>query len=216
MLIINLAGLILYIAYDEEDDGFAFTRTRAKKAKPEPVLPTTTEEDTQKSRAEPAPTKRPRKKSVGSPDAPAGTDEVKVPRRRSARHSGEHEKESTDPPPLQVKKKRKDRGSSEVKADQGVENSKAPHDRSRHEVSQDHTQPIEITFDATKITLPFADTPRIQRNKDMRKTNAARRSSLGLRGRRASSLIDSGKSTGTAVLCLTHELWSLTGNSNAS
>lgn len=40
-----------------------------------------------------------------------------------------------------------------------------------------------------KIMLPFADTPVILRNKDRR-----RRSNTGLRGRRASSLIDSGLS----------------------
>jgi kinetochore protein Mis13/DSN1 len=47
---------------------------------------------------------------------------------------------------------------------------------------------------ATVIALPFSDTPIINRNKELRKkgTGGARRSSLGLRGRRASSLIDGG------------------------
>jgi kinetochore protein Mis13/DSN1 len=47
--------------------------------------------------------------------------------------------------------------------------------------------------------LPFADTPVITRNKEMRKggnKDGSRRSSTGLRGRRASSLIDSGQSNG--------------------
>lgn len=52
----------------------------------------------------------------------------------------------------------------------------------------------------TKITLPMADTPVMQRNKDMRTAakseKGSRRSSLGMRGRRASSLIDSGASNG--------------------
>ena len=52
----------------------------------------------------------------------------------------------------------------------------------------------------TKITLPMADTPVMQRNKDMRTAAKSekgnRRSSLGMRGRRASSLIDSGASNG--------------------
>ncbi|KAI9742219.1 MAG: hypothetical protein M1818_004119 [Claussenomyces sp. TS43310] len=48
---------------------------------------------------------------------------------------------------------------------------------------------------ATKIALPFSDTPVITRNKELRKTGTGRRrSSLGLRGRRASSLIDNGHS----------------------
>jgi kinetochore protein Mis13/DSN1 len=50
----------------------------------------------------------------------------------------------------------------------------------------------------TKIALPFADTPVIQRNKEMRKNSAQghRRSSTGMRGRRASSLMDAGLSNG--------------------
>ena len=201
--------LTLFAAYDEVDDGFAFTRTRSKKAKPEPVLPSTAEEDRPESRAEPQveplPPKKSRKKSVDPPVQSAAEGEAKVGRRRSPRNSGEHEKEKTDPPVLQVKKRRKDRKSSEPAADQDVEKSQSAQDQARQDTSQDHTQPIEITFDATKIALPFADTPRIQRNKDMRKTNAARRSSLGLRGRRASSLIDTGKSTGNSVLRLQHK-----------
>lgn len=51
----------------------------------------------------------------------------------------------------------------------------------------------------TKVALPVADTPIIQRNKELRGAKSAkgrRRSSLGMRGRRASSLIDSGTSNG--------------------
>ena len=52
------------------------------------------------------------------------------------------------------------------------------------------------THEGTKIALPFADTPIIRRNKEMRKgNNESRRSSLSMRGRRASSLIDSGTSS---------------------
>lgn len=43
-----------------------------------------------------------------------------------------------------------------------------------------------------KIALPFSDTPIMNRNKEMRRKTGARRSSLGMRGRRASSLIDNG------------------------
>jgi kinetochore protein Mis13/DSN1 len=53
---------------------------------------------------------------------------------------------------------------------------------------------------STTISLPFADTPVIRRNKEMRQgkagKNGERRSSLGMRGRRASSLIESGNSNG--------------------
>jgi kinetochore protein Mis13/DSN1 len=57
---------------------------------------------------------------------------------------------------------------------------------------------VEKKRGPTKIALPFADTPVIMRNKEMRKTSAdgRRRSSSIMRGRRASSLIDSGTSNG--------------------
>ena len=51
----------------------------------------------------------------------------------------------------------------------------------------------------SKIALPVADTPVIRRNKEMREGRGGkgqRRNSLGMRGRRASSLIDSGASNG--------------------
>ncbi|KAI0170625.1 Mis12-Mtw1 protein family-domain-containing protein [Pestalotiopsis sp. NC0098] len=44
------------------------------------------------------------------------------------------------------------------------------------------------------IALPFSDTPVMNRNKEMRRKTGGRRSSLGMRGRRASSLIDNGHS----------------------
>ena len=63
----------------------------------------------------------------------------------------------------------------------------------------------------TKIALPFQDTPVIQRNKEMRQASAAnrRRSSSTFRGRRASSLIDSGTSNG--MLCATPPILSASG-----
>jgi kinetochore protein Mis13/DSN1 len=59
------------------------------------------------------------------------------------------------------------------------------------EESPQHEQSVE----SAKIALPMSDTPIINRNKEMRrKGNTNRRSSLGSRGRRASSLIESGQS----------------------
>ncbi|KAL5584782.1 hypothetical protein FOVSG1_014171 [Fusarium oxysporum f. sp. vasinfectum] len=52
----------------------------------------------------------------------------------------------------------------------------------------------ELPAQSATIALPMSDTPIINRNKEMRKKggNSNRRSSLGNRGRRASSLIESG------------------------
>lgn len=60
---------------------------------------------------------------------------------------------------------------------------------------------VEKPRDGTKIALPFADTPVIRRNKEMRQQTKSkhRRSSTGLRGRRASSLIESGTSNGRII-----------------
>ncbi|KAH7223749.1 Mis12-Mtw1 protein family-domain-containing protein [Fusarium oxysporum] len=53
----------------------------------------------------------------------------------------------------------------------------------------------ELHAQSATIALPMSDTPIINRNKEMRKKggNSNRRSSLGNRGRRASSLIESGQ-----------------------
>ncbi|KAH0522511.1 hypothetical protein TsFJ059_006343 [Trichoderma semiorbis] len=66
-------------------------------------------------------------------------------------------------------------------------------------VTQEEEEDMSIVEETaerpTKIALPMSDTPIINRNKEMRKKggNGSRRSSLGSRGRRASSLIESGQ-----------------------
>lgn len=53
---------------------------------------------------------------------------------------------------------------------------------------------FDTSVGSAKIALPMSDTPIINRNKEMRKKGQGnRRSSLGMRGRRASSLIESGQ-----------------------
>lgn len=187
--------------YDEEDDGFAFARTRSKKAKAEtskqadPVVEDVQEE---KRKIKPAPAKRPRKKSVDPESAVPTDDAPKEKRRRSPRNSGDHQT-TANPPPIQVKKRR----AKEIKIVESITGEAeqpitATASAQQAPKSPEPTEHHEISWDATKIALPFADTPIIRRNKEMRKGagNGDRRSSLGMRGRRASSLIDSGKSNG--------------------
>jgi kinetochore protein Mis13/DSN1 len=76
-----------------------------------------------------------------------------------------------------------------------------PHAR---EIAQDEQTVPTHTDDhsSTRIALPLADTPVIKRNKAMREGKSGkgeRRSSLGSRGRRASSLIESGSSNGKSI-----------------
>ncbi|MCJ1251074.1 hypothetical protein MMC30_008305 [Trapelia coarctata] len=191
--------------YDEEDDGFMFTRTRSKRTKATPAVqvPDPVIEEVREDPARPVAAKRTRKRSVeAGAAAPLEKGPKEPTRRRSPRNSGDGN--MVEPPPLEVKKKRqKANGATHTKktSERDLRSAQAeevPEDKiemvggasePRQHV-QDHSK------DVTKIALPFADTPIIRRNKEMRKGggDGSRRSSLGMRGRRASSLIDSGKS----------------------
>jgi kinetochore protein Mis13/DSN1 len=169
-------------AYDEDADGFQFTRkTRSVKAQEQPHAVATT------SNNAPAPVRTKRKKDsfLGStPEAEATTQR----RRRSARLSSD--KEQSVPPPAQ-KRKRKSKDDLQLEAGRDVSPANVAGGLS-----------IAKKRDGTKIALPFADTPVIKRNKEMRREKSKsqhRRSSTGLRGRRASSLIDSGTSNGETI-----------------
>ncbi|KAI4191441.1 MAG: hypothetical protein L6R41_000092 [Letrouitia leprolyta] len=188
---------------DEDSDGFKFTRTRAKKAKaePPPQIPPIAEDKHEESPPKLVAAKKTRKRTSGSPAAPAlENGEKPERRRRSARNSGDKDLVQDEPPlpPLEVKKKRKPKedGSQEAPKSkkQDLATSTQPPESAPSEPSR--TQAVDKPLDPIKVSLPFADTPIIRRNKEMRRgaENGSRRSSLGMRGRRASSLIDSGKS----------------------
>lgn len=148
--------------------------------------------------------KKTRKRSPPPSSNVPAEEGVEKPRRRSARHSGEHSAPS--PPPLNPKKRRvKDKEPGDHKTRKREDASTAAHDR---EEPQEGNEPVgvsprvERSHEITKVSLPFADTPVIRRNQEMRKGSGdgQRRSSLGMRGRRASSLIDGGKSNGRKLL----------------
>ncbi|KAL8786136.1 MAG: hypothetical protein Q9195_008340 [Heterodermia aff. obscurata] len=179
----------------EEKDGFIFTRSKKAKAAAAATEPAPVPETIQEEEIRPPPAKKTRKKQA-APDATASQkdEQPQQPekRRRSARNSGGSV--DPEPPPVQVKKRRT----------KGKEPSTpAPVSESRPETEPQEPQaavPAEIPSiqneEVTKVALPFADTPIIRRNQEMRANSGQRRSSLGNRGRRASSLIDSGKSNG--------------------
>lgn len=146
-------------------------------------------------KAKPLPARKSEKKALSSPTAVPSENEPKEKRRRSPRNSGEQI--AAEPAPIQIKKRRL-KDSKDIKPE-ASEPKPSDNDSTVHEPRKTNpSEPVERIFDATKIALPFADTPIIRRNKEMRKgvENGHRRSSLGNRGRRASSLIDSGKSNG--------------------
>lgn len=108
---------------------------------------------------------------------------------RSATRKHEHSPPPADLPPVEKKRKK----GRPAKAKAGGVQEKA-------EERNGFRSPDVQTIGTSKIALPMADTPVIQRNKEIREGKSGkapkRRSSLGMRGRRASSLIDSGVSNG--------------------
>lgn len=174
------------LAYDEEDNGFMFKRARAKQPEPKPPIESEQPPATAKA-PERAPSKR-KRKSFSSPLA----SEVKTVQqpRRSKRLSGERAPDPSTPAQLKIKR----RETIAPKTATAKEASESP------QLVGGGLQ-VEKNRNGTKIALPFADTPVQNRNKQMREKAANkqknRRSSSGIRGRRASSLLDSGTSNGT-------------------
>lgn len=90
--------------------------------------------------------------------------------------------------------------SSGKSARKGTRKQQAPPVEDDSQATPEHVdKSLERDPNAQKIALPISDTPINSRNKDFRKKGAAgagggRRSSVGLRGKRASSLIESGHS----------------------
>ncbi|KAF2453618.1 Mis12-Mtw1 protein family-domain-containing protein [Lineolata rhizophorae] len=176
------------ISYDEDDDGFQFSRAKSKRTKtkqpqvPEPIQ----EEQASTASAPKKSTRRQKEPALTAPPAQQDEGEGPTTRRRSARLSGDNIQKT--PPPEPTKKRTGKKGASkDFRDDDEVNGIK---------VIDDALQ-VEKVRSPTKIALPFADTPVIKRNKEMRKgsgKDGRRRSSTGLRGRRASSLIDSGTS----------------------
>lgn len=193
--------------YDEEDQGFVFTRAKSRRPRPSSGKPVSTvearliekengqapevvveEEDGGEAESKEQPARKRRQKmSFSTPNLKADR-----PVRRSKRLSDEVERRENSP---QKTTRRNDE--SRVKGSEPGEEPKRPPDR--HNTPRPRQADESEDHSATRITLPFADTPVIRRNKAMREGKGGkseRRSSLGSRGRRASSLIETGNSHG--------------------
>lgn len=142
------------------------------------------------------------RRKASSNDAIQDEPPAKIPKRgtrKSSRLSSddvapEEEEEQPPPPRTNGKSSSQSRGKKTAK-------SKAPPPVIQEEEHEEDLSIVdspvhETSAGGTKIKLPMSDTPIINRNKEMRKkggTGGSRRSSLGSRGRRASSLIESGQ-----------------------
>ncbi|KAI0535096.1 Mis12-Mtw1 protein family-domain-containing protein [Xylaria digitata] len=194
-------------SYDEKDGDFQFGRVskRAKTAQPEPIP-----EDELASVPAPAPKPAPRrgrppKKKDDREEQPKPTPKP-APTRTSKRRASQTPAHSGDvppPPPSSRPTRHRTRSSIDktsllqTRATNNVSRSRQIEEELESEIVStpmdiDKVQRIEEVSEAKKITLPFSDTPIINRNKEMRKKTGNRRSSVGMRGRRASSLINSG------------------------
>ncbi|KAJ2979155.1 hypothetical protein NUW58_g7272 [Xylaria curta] len=198
-------------SYDEQDGDFHFTRgpKRVKAAQPEPIP-----EDELASTPQPAPKPAPRrgrppKKKVDREEPPKP---VSKPAPKPAPTRTSRRRASQTPVPLpeapaapQRSTRHRTRSSIDLvdavptKATSSVPKSRQIEEAPAIEpistpIDIDKVQRTEEISEAKKIALPFSDTPIINRNKEMRKKTGNRRSSVGMRGRRASSLIESGHS----------------------
>ncbi|ORY65425.1 Mis12-Mtw1 protein family-domain-containing protein [Pseudomassariella vexata] len=209
------AGLL---SYDEQDGDFHFTRgsKRMKTAQPEPIS-----EDDPAPAPAPVPKKSSKAKTKQSKVREASVEVPPVPpappKRTSKRKSSQAIQSDEAPPPVpaaapQRTTRRSTRSSMEKagkeqrKAANGASRSRkegTPKGPSPDQAGQATPPPMYVDQTETvaddasnskKIALPFSDTPIINRNKEMRRKTGGRRSSLGMRGRRASSLIDNGHS----------------------
>ncbi|RAK94147.1 hypothetical protein BO79DRAFT_233968 [Aspergillus costaricaensis CBS 115574] len=212
--------------FEEDIEGFQFSRITTKKAKPsepkkvpspvpeEPAQPSPRRGRPPKKRVEEKKTEvteEPKKQAEGTgkrrtrgaaktsvaPVEPAPEPEPQPQpqpqQQRATRSTRKHDQVETVP---LEKKRRKGRPSnSKTDALQPEQSQPQPQPQPRNGFVSPEPQQSGT---ATTIALPLADTPVIQRNKEMRGKKSVkggnRRSSLGMRGRRASSLIDSGAS----------------------
>ncbi|KAJ8121766.1 hypothetical protein O1611_g10015 [Lasiodiplodia mahajangana] len=204
-------------SYDEQDGDFHFTRgaKRVKTAQPDPIP-----EDELAPAPKPAPKPsakrgRPAKKKEKREEPPepapkpapkaAQKAAPKAPTRTSTRRSSQTPVHSDDiqPQPQRTTRHRTRSSIENVELLPTKATSSAPKRRRVEEepvvetvstpMDVDKVQRIEEVPEGQKIALPFSDTPIINRNKEMRKKTGNRRSSVGMRGRRASSLMNSGQ-----------------------
>lgn len=143
------------------------------------------------------------------PDKPLVVAKKRGPRRTKSPPAQDIAEEEPGPAPAPAPTSaRRTNGARQASKDDGTR--KSARKKSRKEEAppvEDEPQatpeqidkPLSRDPNAQKIALPFSDTPIIARNAEFRKkggkgAGGGRRSSVGLRGKRASSLIESGHS----------------------
>jgi Mis12-Mtw1 protein family. len=190
----------------EEADGFQFSIVPAKKSRPSlEAVPEVSHSDVENAPPKSTPRRgRPPKKRTGE-KAGAGAVPVKgqtteLPTRKTTRGAASSADTEQEPQPDIATRSSRTR---EPLEDQPKKSRKRGRPSKSKPAEPNGFKSPEQPPAGTKIALPVADTPVIQRNKELRGDKSGkgrRRSSLDLRGRRASDLIDSGASNGRRFL----------------
>lgn len=176
----------------EKDDDFQFIRKskRPKTEEAEPVKKTG-------GRGRPQKAKAPAPEPIAEDEETTALTTKKTTRRKAATEPLQDE-----PQPKVLKTGTTQRGARQAGDKERTEDpvsknsaARARKGKTARPARENFESPaVEEPSHASKITLPMSDTPIINRNKEMRKKGTGnRRSSLGSRGRRASSLIESGQ-----------------------
>lgn len=185
------------IGFDEDVEGFQFTRITSKKTRPSADAISKLDPATQNPAPQQSPRRgRPRKRPLGTGIDGAGDTRGESPgavvEKPMRANTTTPAKQQTPPQGARITQKHTEPTSVEKKRKRGRP-AKSKQERNGY------ASPEPQQTGTAKISLPMADTPVMQRNKEMRTKRSekgSRRSSLGMRGRRASSLIDSGTSNG--------------------
>jgi len=206
------------IAYDEEIDGFSFSKGRGKKAKGA-KQPTVRNSDPESQSTSSAPVPSLQSDSVTIPaSVPEPTEDAAlktIQKKARRRLPTSPEREAAEKPAKSVRRSKRLSNEKDTEPQPQVSPQRPAHARSHANTerspSPEKARPVTVEKKRKKgpggaeeeekimrIALPFQDTPVIRRNKEMRKSSADghRRSSFGMRGRRASSLIDEGRGNG--------------------
>lgn len=202
------------MTYEEDAEGFQFSLLPSKKPRPSiEAVPENSRSDVENAPPKSTPKRgRPRKKQKddeNTPSAvPAKGKSVELPSRRPTRGAANTSHTEPESQPTNTIRSSRARDSPEHQPEtkKPKKAGRPPKAKQQVQVSESNgynspAQPPE----GTKVALPVADTPVIQRNKEFRggkgdkSDKGRRRSSLSMRGRRASFLIDSGTSNGRFV-----------------
>ncbi|KAJ5299955.1 hypothetical protein N7476_011512 [Penicillium atrosanguineum] len=195
-----LTPLSIVTDYVEDADGFQFSIVPTKKSRPSlEAVPEVSHSDVENAPPKSTPRRgRPPKKrtveNAGAGVVPVKGQSTELPTRKTIR--GAVNAADAEQEPQQENATRSSR-TREPLEDQPKKQRKRGRPSKPKPAEQNGFKSPDPPPAGTKIALPLADTPVIQRNKELRGDKSGkgrRRSSLDLRGRRASDLIDSGAS----------------------